>query len=302
MPDEAMQLSAVLPDSLSQFAGQWAAGLRKEHSMLRLVFPLVLAAGVTVRSAPVSGQEKAAGSVPLFDNLGTLHHPISSQVANAQKYFDQGMRLVFAFNHGEAIRAFREAQRLDPDCAICYWGEALALGPHVNAGMDSASGVQAWAALRKAQALAPKASASERAYIAALAPRYAAVPRTERAALDSAFATAMARLAQQYPDDLDAQTLYAEAMMDLRPWNYWQPDGKPYPGTTEVVQVLERVLARDANHPGACHYYIHAVEAVEPAKAVACAERLAQLMPGAGHLVHMPAHIYIRVGRYNEAI
>lgn len=270
--------------------------------MLRIALPLI-AVGVLVSASRLDAQEaKAARSVPLFDNLGTLHHPISSKVADAQKYFDQGMRLAFAFNHGEAIRAFKEAQKLDPNCAICYWGEALALGPHVNAGMDSASGVQAWAALQKARQLAPKASAKERAYIDALAARYVAVPRAERAALDSAYAVAMGKLAEKFPDDLDAQTLYAEARMDLRPWNYWQPDGRPYPGTDEIVRVLERVIARDANHPGACHYYIHAVEAVDPAKALPCAERLAQLMPGAGHLVHMPAHIYIRVGRYNEAI
>ena len=269
---------------------------------MKRVVPL-LAFGLAVSVQFLSAQDsKAARTVPLFDNLGTLHHPISTRVAAAQKYFDQGMRLVFAFNHGEAIRAFNEAARLDPDCAICYWGAAYALGPHVNAGMDSASGVQAWAALQKAQQLSAKASEKERAYIEALAARYEAVPRAERAALDSAFALAMGKLAQRYPVDLDAQTLYAESKMDLRPWNYWQPDGQPYPGTAEVVQVLERVISRDPNHPGACHYYIHAVEAVDPVKAVPCAERLAQQMPGAGHLVHMPAHIYIRVGRYNEAI
>jgi tetratricopeptide (TPR) repeat protein len=245
---------------------------------------------------------KAARAVPLFTDLGTLHHPISSKVAQAQKYFDQGMRLVFAFNHGEAIRAFNEAARLDPKCAICYWGVALAYGPHVNAGMDSASAVQAYAALQKARALAPNASAKERAYIEALAPRYAASPPAERASLDSGYVNAMSRLATQYPDDLDVLTLYAESKMNLRPWNYWQSNGQPYAGTTEIVDVLERVIARDPNHPGACHYYIHAVEAVAPAKAIACAERLAKLMPGAGHLVHMPAHIYIRVGRYNDAI
>ena len=270
--------------------------------MLRVAVPLV-AVGMLFTVPQLGAQEmKSARKVPLFDNLGTLHHPISSKAAEAQKYFDQGMRLVFAFNHGEAIRAFKEAQNVDPNCAICYWGEALALGPHVNAGMDSASGVQAWAALQKAKQLASGASAQERAYIDALTARYVAVPRADRAGLDSAYASAMGKLAQRYPDDLDAQTLYAEAKMDLRPWNYWQPDGQPYPGTQEIVQVLERVIARNADHPGACHYYIHAVEAVEPAKALPCAERLAQLMPGAGHLVHMPAHIYIRVGRYNEAI
>jgi tetratricopeptide (TPR) repeat protein len=168
--------------------------------------------------------------------------------------------------------------------------------------MDSASGVAAWEALQRARSLAARASEHERAYIEALTPRYAQNPPADRAHLDSAFAKSMSALVKRYPDDVDAATLLAEAMMDLRPWNYWQPNGDPYPGTQEIVSILERVIARAPDHPGACHYYIHAVEAVAPEKAVACAERLAQLMPGAGHLVHMPAHIYIRVGRYNDAI
>lgn len=269
--------------------------------MMRPILAAVVASSL-VLPLSLNAQVKSARAVPLFNDLGTLTHPISSKVPEAQKYFDQGMRLVFAFNHGEAIRAFGEAARLDANCAICYWGVALAYGPHVNAGMDSASGVAAYAALQKARSLMQHASASERAYIEALTSRYAAEPSPDRASLDSAYATAMGALAQSNPQDLDAQTLYAEARMDLRPWNYWQPNGEPYPGTQEVVNVLERVIARDPNHPGACHYYIHAVEAVAPAKALPCAERLARLMPGAGHLVHMPAHIYIRVGRYNEAI
>lgn len=269
------------------------------------IIPLMVSVAVALSPAITIAQNtptKAARSVPLFTDLGSLHHPISTTVPEAQKYFDQGMRLVFAFNHGEAIRAFNEAARLDPKCAICYWGAALAYGPHVNAGMDSAGGVQAYAALQSARAAASNASEKEKAYINALSTRYAADPIANRAQLDSAYANAMQALAQTYPDDNDVLTLYAEAKMNLRPWNYWYPNGQPYPGTQEIVDVLERVIARDANHPGACHYYIHAVEAVAPAKAVACAERLAQLMPGAGHLVHMPAHIYIRVGRYNEAI
>ena len=243
-----------------------------------------------------------ADTVPLYDNLGDHHHAISTTVPAAQQYFDQGMRLAFGFNHGEAIRAFQEAARRDPNCAICYWGAALAYGPHVNAPMDSASGVAAYDLLQRAIALAPKASAAEQAYIRALTARYAAIPPANRAGLDSAYATAMAGVAREYPNDLDAATLYAEALMDLRPWNYWKKDATPYPGTEIIVAQLERVMAADPTHPGACHYYIHAVEAVAPEKAVPCAERLASLMPGAGHMVHMPAHIYIRVGRYNDAI
>jgi len=245
-----------------------------------------------------------ADTVPLYDNLGNHHHAVTTKVPAAQQYFDQGLRLVFGFNHGEAIRAFTEGARLDPNCAMCYWGAALAHGPHVNAGMDSASGVAAYAAAQKALRLASKVSPREQAYIRAVAKRYAAVPTAaNRAALDSAYARAMGEVVQKYPDDLDAATLYAEALMDLRPWNYWkQPSGDPYPGTVDIVSQLERVLRSEPDHPGACHYYIHAVEAVQPEKAVACAERLAALMPGDGHMVHMPAHIYIRLGRYADAI
>jgi tetratricopeptide (TPR) repeat protein len=242
-------------------------------------------------------------TVPLYNDLGSYHRSVTTTNPAAQRYFDQGLRLVFGFNHGEAIRAFREAARLDPNCAMCYWGIAYAYGPHVNAGMDSASGVAAYTAAQKAQSLSRYASVPERAYVAAVAKRYARVPPANRAGLDSAYATAMCAVSGRYADDLDAAALCAESMMDLRPWNYWkQPSGEPYPGTTQIVSKLEGVLQRDPNHPGACHYYIHAVEAVAPQKAVACAERLAALMPGVGHMVHMPAHIYIRVGRYNEAV
>ena len=245
---------------------------------------------------------QAATTVPLFDNLGRHHMAISTRVPAAQRYFDQGMRLVYGFNHAEAIRAFDEAARLDPDCAICHWGAALAYGPHVNSPMDSAGGVAAHQHLQKALALRMKGSMRERALIDALAARYASPPPADRAKLDSAYARAMAGVARRFPNDLDVATLYAEALMDLRPWNYWRKDGSPYPGTNVILAQLDRVMRADPNHPGACHYYIHAVEAVAPEKAVACAERLASLMPGAGHLVHMPGHIYIRVGRYDDAI
>jgi tetratricopeptide (TPR) repeat protein len=243
-----------------------------------------------------------ADSVPLYSDLGNYHFAVSTRAKIAQAYFDQGLRLVYGFNHGEAIRAFTEATRIDPSCAMCYWGIAYAYGPHVNAGMDSAAGVAAYAAIQKARQNAAKASPREQGYIKALLNRYAAVPPNDRAPLDSAYAQAMAKLAAQYPGDFDAATLYAESLMDLSPWNYWNRDGTPRPDTPTIVAQLEGVIAKNPNHPGACHYYIHAVEAVAPEKAVACAERLAALMPGAGHMVHMPGHIYIRVGRYNDAI
>ncbi len=263
--------------------------------------PAVSLAVLLLAAAPATGAP--ADSVPLYDNLGKHHVAITTTVPRAQQFFDQGLRLVYGFNHGEAIRAFTEGARLDPNCAMCYWGIAYAYGPHVNAGMDSASGVAAYASAQKALALAARAKPWEQAYIRAVARRYAAVPPADRAALDSAYARAMCDVSKQYASDLDAVTLCAEAMMDLRPWNYWkQPAGEPYPGTLDIVAGLERVVRSNPNHPGACHYYIHAVEAVQPEKAVACAERLAALMPGVGHMVHMPAHIYIRVGRYADAI
>jgi tetratricopeptide (TPR) repeat protein len=241
-------------------------------------------------------------TVPLYTDLGSHHKRISTKAPAAQQYFDQGLRLVYGFNHREAIRSFTRATELDPTCAMCYWGIALAYGPHVNAPMDATGGVAAYAAVQKALSLRSQATAQERAYIAALERRYEAESPADRARLDASYSRAMEKVARTYPKDLDAATLYAESLMDLRPWNYWRPDGTPYPGTKEIVQELERILTRNPNHPGACHYYIHAVEAVNPKAAVSCAERLARLMPGAGHMVHMPAHIYIRVGRWNDAV
>ncbi|MGH7674177.1 MAG: hypothetical protein ACREMV_02805, partial [Gemmatimonadales bacterium] len=179
-------------------------------------------------------------SVPLYTNLGNHRVPITTRVATAHRYFDQGMRLAYGFNHSEAIRAFAEAARLDSACAMCYWGVAYAHGPHVNAGMDSAAGVAAHAAIQEALKRAARASPREQAYIRAMAARYAAVPPADRAALDSAYARGMADLVRAAPADLDAAALYAEALMDLRPWNYWQKDGTPYPGTTEIIAQLER--------------------------------------------------------------
>ncbi len=220
----------------------------------------------------------------------------------AQRLFDQGLRLAYAFNHPEAERSFRAAAALDPACAMCWWGTALVLGPNINLPMDPAAAAPAWEALSKARAGAAKVSDRERAYIEALTARYADPAPANRAPLDSAYSRAMAQVAQQFPTDLDAQVLYAESLMDLRPWDYWNAQGQPNPGLEQLVPMLERVIAADSMNPGACHYYIHAVEKVKPALAVPCAERLASLMPAAGHLVHMPAHIYARVGRYNDAV
>jgi len=240
-------------------------------------------------------------SVPLFSNLGTLHHQVTATPA-AQRYFDQGLRLMYAFNHEEAINSFREGLRLDPRCAMCHWGIALALGPNINASMDAAFEKEAFDEISAAEALSAGFTDPERSYIAAAKRRYASSAGANRAGLDSAYATAMRELANRYPNDPDAAALFAESMLDLSPWDNWTPAGEPKPGTQEIVATLERGLGFAPNHPGLCHFYIHTVEAsLTPERALPCAERLGALMPGAGHLVHMPAHVYLRVGRYADA-
>ncbi|MDH3205992.1 MAG: hypothetical protein OEO79_05235 [Gemmatimonadota bacterium] len=252
-----------------------------------------------VLAAPLTSE---AQQVPIYDDLGDYQYPVSTSVPLAQQYFDQGLRLYYAFNHAEAIRSFGAAQRLDPDCAMCWWGEAIAWGPNINLPMDSASGVAAYAAVQRALAARPHASDRERALIDALATRYVSVPPADRAPLDQDYADAMEAVNLVYPGDHQVATLYAESLMDLRPWDYWTESGQPQPGIADALATLETVLERDPLHPGACHFFIHAVEKVYPERAVPCAEGLAALMPGAGHIVHMPGHIYIRVGRYLEAV
>ena len=256
--------------------------------------------------APLAGCSGApadqAPRTPLYRNLGNHHHPITTSSPDAQKYFDQGLTLSYAFNHAEAIRAFRQAAELDPACAMCYWGVAFAFGPNINAPITEEAAKEAFAAIEKARELAGGASEAERAYIEALAKRYVADPKAERAPLDAAYAQAMRGVAAKYPDDLDAVTLFAQSLMDTSPWNYWEKDGSPRAFTKEVVGSLQSVMARNPKHAGALHLYIHAVEASnDPARGVTAADRLGELVPGAGHLVHMPAHIYLRVGRYRDA-
>jgi tetratricopeptide (TPR) repeat protein len=235
----------------------------------------------------------------LADDLGTLHYAITTSVPLAQQFFDQGLRLTYAFNHGEALRAYRKARTLDPDCAMCYWGEALVLGPNINAPMDAGSFTPAFQAVNEAKALSGKASAKERALIDALVARY-----SERGALDQPYADAMRKVAASYPDDDQIAVLYAESLMDLQPWDYWYAAGtQPKGRTEEIVGLLEKVLKRAPDHPGAIHYYIHLTEASsDPRRAVPYAQRLGGLMPGAGHVVHMPFHTFFRVGMYKEAI
>lgn len=242
------------------------------------------------------------GAVELYTNLGSHHYAITTRKPIAQQYFNQGLRLTWAFNHAEAVRAFEEAERLDPTCAMCSWGVAYALGPNINAAMEPGAAAKAFKAIERAKARQRRASARERALIEALATRYAKSPGVSRASLDSAWAGAAGEVARRFPDDQEAQVLHADALMNLSPWNYWNGDGTARSGTSVILARVEGVMRTNPDHPGACHLYIHAVEAMHPARALPCAERLAALMPGAGHLVHMPGHIYVRVGRYLDAI
>ena len=264
---------------------------------------LILARTETAPFQPVPTRA-AGGEVPLYKDLGSLGLKVGTRVPDAQRYFDQGLRLAFAFNHAEAQRAFQAAQKLDPSCAMCYWGEAFVLGPNINAPMMPEAQAPAMAALAKALELAPRAPEKDRALVAALARRYSADPKAGRAALDAAFADAMKALAARYPGDDNIQVLYAESAMDTQPWDYWEAGGtKPKARAGEILAALETVLQRNPAHPGAIHYYIHAVEAsTKPERALAHARRLADLMPGAGHIVHMPAHIYYRLGMYRESL
>ena len=241
-------------------------------------------------------------AVPIRENLGSYTYPISTTVPVAQRYFDQGLVLSYGFNHAEAARSFREAARRDPACAMCYWGEALVLGPNINAPMSDSAVPQAYSAVQKAQSLSNKATEKEMALIEALGKRYTKNVVKDRKHLDEAYAQAMREVCKRFPDDEVIGTLLAEALMDLHPWDFWTKNGEAQPWTAEIVTTLEGVLEKSPNNPLANHLYIHAIEASpHPEKALPSAKRLATLVPGSGHLVHMPAHIYIRVGRYRDA-
>ena len=239
---------------------------------------------------------------PRLTGLGNRTYPITTtRNPESQAFFDQGMNLLYAFNHPEAVRSFRESARLDPDNAMAWWGQALALGPNLNLPMQPDAIAPTWASLQKALTLRDRGSPLERALIDALAVRYSSDAKTDRATLDRAYADAMAKVAANYPEDPGAGNLYADALMNTSPWNYWTPDGQPRADTPIILRTLESVLAANPEHPGALHLYIHAVEAKNPEQAESAADRLRPLMPGAGHLVHMPSHVYMRVGRYADA-
>ncbi len=263
---------------------------------------LTLATGVAISVSAAPAKTNPASSPKLLPGLGEVHHPVATKNSQAQQFFDQGLKLVFGFNHDEARKSFQRAAELDPKLAMAWWGVSLTLGPNYNLPVDPEREKTGYDAAQRAVALKPNASESERAYIDAVAVRYSNDPKADLHQLDVTYKDAMSKLAARYPDDLDAVTLYAESAMNLNPWHLWTADGKPAEGTEEIVRVLESVLKRDPNHLGANHYYIHAVEASpHPERALASAARLEKLAPTAGHLVHMPAHIYARVGDHPAA-
>ena len=270
--------------------------MKKVFLAILLLFPIV------VFGQHSHAPTKEAAPATLETGLGDINHPVTTSNPEAQKFFNQGLEYLYAFNHEEAIRSFKQASQLDPQLAMAYWGVALALGSNYNVPADGPAIIEAYNNLQKAIALAPKASEQDRAYINALSKRYSSDINVDRHKLEVDYKNAMGELAKTYPDDLDAATLYAESMMNLRPWHLWTLDGKPQEDTLEIVATLEGVLRRNPNHSGANHYYIHAVEASNnPDRALPSAARLGKIAPKAGHLVHMPSHVYIRTGDYYQA-
>ncbi|AUB37920.1 Tetratricopeptide [Nostoc flagelliforme CCNUN1] len=268
-----------------------------------LILSLIAPSAAIADDRPLHVYAQAIQPYSLISGVGTIHHPVSTSNPQAQEFFDQGLNLIYAFNHDEAVRSFQHAAKLDPHLALAYWGIALALGPNINLAIDPNRELAAYQAVQQALALSTQASAQERDYITALAKRYSQDPDADLFQLAVDYAKAMGTLVKRYPDDLDAATLYAESLMDLHPWQHWTKDGKPQPDTEEIVAILESVLKRNPNHTGANHYYIHAVEAsLSPERALVSAKILGTLAPTAGHLVHMPSHIYFRVGDYEGAM
>jgi tetratricopeptide (TPR) repeat protein len=239
----------------------------------------------------------------LLEGLGGYRFAVTSGHPQVQRWFDQGLMLTYGFNHDAAERSFLKATELDPECAMCWWGASLVLGPHVNGAMEATNNEKAWSRLQRAVALAPRASRREQAFIEALSARYAEQPPADRKPLDEAYARATGKLTSANPGDLDAAVFHAEALMDLQPWAYYDAELRPQGGTQEATSLLESVMKRDPDHAGALHLYVHLVEAsANPERGVAAADRLRELIPGSGHLVHMPAHIYSRVGRWHDAV
>ncbi|HAC58283.1 tetratricopeptide repeat protein [Parvibaculum sp.] len=294
VPESELEL-LLAPRLIAQ--NQCGRGGRERASFFKPSFQIALASSAR---AATRAEEKA----PLWPGLGKRTVPITTASAEAQTYFDQGFAFLYGFNHWEAIRSFQQAQELDPGCAMCYWGEAKARGPNINAPMDKGEEHPALTAVKRAVALSDNVTAKERGLIEALALRYTPDGDASRADLDKRYAEAMTALHERFPDDQDIAVLYAEAQMDLSPWNYWERDYKtPLPHIAGAIAAVEDVLAANPDHAGAIHLHIHLLEAsAMPERAEEGAERLADLMPGAGHLVHMPGHIFFRVGRYLDSL
>lgn len=268
----------------------------------RLICSTILLTISTISIRAAGADAPAEKPIKLMKKLGDWHHPVTTKNKQAQHFFDQGLTLIYGFNHDAAIRSFKKALELDPDLGMAHWGIAYALGPNINLDVDPEREKAAFNEAQTALQMSVNLPAEERDYILALTNRYSADPKADLKTLQVNFKNAMREVAKKYPDDLDAATLYAESMMNLHPWALWSPDGKPAEDTEEIVAVLESVIRRDPNHPGANHYYIHAVEASPtPDRALVSAQRLEKLVPAAGHLVHMPAHIYMRTGDYENA-
>jgi len=272
-------------------------------STLRGLLAVAIVLGLTTMAAAQEHAMGAAKPVTMMTGLGDLHHPVSTKNASAQEFFDQGLRLIYAFNHDEAARSFQKAAELDPKLAMAYWGIAEAVGPNYNDPASADRFKRAHDAIQKAVDLSGNASDAERGYIFAMAKRFPADPKSDLRKAAEDYRDAMREVVKNNPDDLDAATLFAESGMNLHPWGLWHQDGTPHEGTEEIVATLESVIKRDPDHLGALHYYIHTVEASNsPERALAAANRLAAQAPAAGHIVHMPAHIYIRTGDYAAAV
>jgi tetratricopeptide (TPR) repeat protein len=272
-------------------------------------FLIVLSLAACAPKAETDAELVARAGAPLFKGMGEYSRTITTTDPGAQRYFDQGMVLGFGFNHAEAIRSFRAAQKLDPTCAMCFWGEALVTGPNINvtskgkAIMSPEEQTAAWAALEKAKAVSADKPEVERDLIAAMGTRYAPEPVADREPLDHAYAEALGALTQKYPEDDDIAAMYGEAWMNTMPWNYWSDATTPRPEIVPVIAALEATIARSPKHPLALHLYIHAMEAsATPEKAETASDTLLTIAPGSGHLVHMPAHIYYRIGRYKDSV
>ena len=294
--------------TLSEFSPFIPGGSRRSGATLAAL--LLIAMTVTANAAANIHDPRALSAdpttatdaiAPVLDGLGDHEFTITTDDPDVQAFFNQGVRLTYGFNHSEALRAFKEAVRLEPDNPMAYWGWALVLGPNLNLPMVADVNQQAFTAAQNAVQHADGATPLERALIDALAKRYAPVAPEDRSALDKAYASAMRGVHEAFPENQDVATLYAASLMNLSPWNYWDPDGDPKTDTVQLLNVLEGVIDANPRHPGALHYYIHAVEAVHPERGEAAADALAPLMPNAGHMVHMPSHIYMRLGRYKDS-